>query len=121
MIVEHKKQVISDCKTESGNRHVLLSPLHLRRLLEIGGDGFLCELTPMQLEYRFKRFLLKYDFPNMRFHDLRHSYATLMLSKGVNPKIVSTILGHSGVDVTLDIYSHPDVSMQQICVDFLPK
>ena len=70
----------------------------------------------MQLEHRFKKFLQKYDFPQIRFHDLRHSYATLMMSKGVNPKIVSMILGHSGVDVTLDIYSHPDVSMQRICL-----
>ncbi len=42
---------------------------------------------------------------------------TLMLKKNVNPKIVSTILGHSKVDTTLDIYSHPDVLMQQICLD----
>ena len=119
--VERKKQVVTDCKTESGNRFILVSDLHLRRFLKLGGDSFLCELTPMQLEYRFKRFLQKYDFPQIRFHDLRHSYATLMMAKGVNPKIVSTILGHSGVDVTLDIYSHPDVSMQRICLDLMPK
>ena len=119
--VEQKKMVLTDCKTQNSNRHVLISPTHMMRLLKLSGDSFLCELTPMQLEYRFKRFLMKYNFPKMRFHDLRHTYATFMLSKGVNPKIVSTVLGHSGVGVTLDIYSHPDVSMQQICLDFLPK
>ena len=43
-----------------------------------------------------------------------------MLSKGVNPKIVSSILGHSGVGITLDIYSHPDVAMQNACLEVLP-
>ena len=53
----------------------------------------------------------------LRFHDLRHSYATLMLQKGINPKIVSQILGHSSVSVTLDIYSHPPVDVQIVCLD----
>jgi integrase len=44
--------------------------------------------------------------PPMRFHDLRHTAATLMLSRGVHPKIVSEMLGHSTVAITLDLYSH---------------
>ena len=43
---------------------------------------------------------------DFRFHDLRHTCATLLLTKGVHPKIVSEMLGHSSVSVTLDIYSH---------------
>ena len=39
-----------------------------------------------------------------------------MLSKGINPKIVCAVLGHSSVSVTLDIYSHPDVQMQRACL-----
>jgi integrase len=42
----------------------------------------------------------------VRFHDLRHTCATLLLTKGVNPKIVSEMLGPSSIAVTLDIYSH---------------
>jgi integrase len=41
-----------------------------------------------------------------RFHDLRHTCATLLLTKGVYPKIVQEMLGHSSISVTLDIYSH---------------
>ena len=41
-----------------------------------------------------------------RFHDLRHTFATLMLLAGVHPKIVSEMLGHSSVAFTLDVYSH---------------
>jgi integrase len=43
--------------------------------------------------------------PDIRFHDLRHTCATL-LTKGVHPKIVSEMLGHSRVSITLDVYSH---------------
>ena len=64
------------------------------------------------------RFLCSsYFSKGLRFHDLRHSYATLMLQKGINPKIVSQILGHSSVSVTLDIYSHPPVDVQSVCLD----
>jgi integrase len=43
---------------------------------------------------------------DVRFHDLRHTCATLLLTKGVHPKIVSEMLGHSSVSITLDTYSH---------------
>ena len=42
----------------------------------------------------------------MRFQDLRHTCATLLLTKGVHPKIVSEMLGHSSIAITLDTYSH---------------
>jgi integrase len=42
----------------------------------------------------------------MRFHDLRHTCATLLLTKGIHPKIVSEMLRHSSIAITLDIYSH---------------
>lgn len=44
--------------------------------------------------------------PPIRFHDLRHTAATLMLTAGVNPKVVSEMLGHTSVAITLDRYSH---------------
>ena len=42
-----------------------------------------------------------------------------MLRRGVNPKIVSTVLGHSCIAITLNIYSHPDTRMQSICLEAL--
>ncbi len=44
--------------------------------------------------------------PRIRFHDLRHTAATLLLGRGLHPKIVSEMLGHSQISVTLDLYSH---------------
>jgi integrase len=44
--------------------------------------------------------------PDTRFHNLRHTCATLLLTKGVHPKIVSEMIGHSSIAITLDTYSH---------------
>ena len=48
----------------------------------------------------------------LRFHDLRHTHATLLLRAGIHPKIVSERLGHSGVAITLDTYSHVTPDLQ---------
>jgi integrase len=64
------------------------------------------------LKYRFYPLLAQAGLPRMRFHDLRHTSATLLLGRGVNPKIVSEMLGHSHVSVTLGIYSHVLPHMQ---------
>jgi integrase len=61
------------------------------------------------------RLLLKRaGLPDMRFHDLRHTCATLLLRQGVNPKFVQELLGHRDVSVTLNVYSHvlPDMGDQ---------
>jgi integrase len=55
---------------------------------------------------RFKALLKRAGLPEVRFHDLRHTCATLLLSKNVNPKIVSEMLGHASIAITLDTYSH---------------
>ena len=49
---------------------------------------------------------------SVRFHDLRHTCATLLLSKGVHPKFVSELLGHTSIEITLDTYSHILPSMR---------
>ncbi|MCY9734681.1 site-specific integrase [Paenibacillus alvei] len=53
------------------------------------------------------------DFPKIRFHDLRHTHATLLLKAGIHPKIVQERLGHSSINVTLDTYSHVLPNMQE--------
>ncbi len=55
--------------------------------------------------------------PPIRFHDLRHTAAILLLSRGLNPKIVSEMLGHVSIAITLDIYSHVVPHMQQQAAD----
>jgi integrase len=57
--------------------------------------------------------------PHIRFHDLRHSSATLLLRQGVHPKVVQERLGHSGIAVTMDIYSHVLPGMQKDAASLL--
>jgi integrase len=74
------------------------------------GDG--SPLSPSGLSAAWPRFLAKRGLPHVRFHDLRHAHATLMLLQGVHPKIVSERLGHASIGITLDTYSHVLPGMQ---------
>lgn len=53
------------------------------------------------------------DSPRIRFHDLRHTHATLLLKAGIHPKIVQERLGHSSIYVPLDTYSHVLPNLQE--------
>jgi integrase len=72
---------------------------------------------PMQASNLLRRsffpLLAAADLPHIRFHDLRHTAATLLLSRGVHPKIASEMLGHSTVAFTLDVYSHVTETLQR--------
>jgi integrase len=64
--------------------------------------------------YQFRKVLRASGLPTtVRFHDLRHTFATLQLANGVHPKIVSETLGHATVNMTLDRYSHVLPHMQE--------
>lgn len=114
--IENGKVIITSCKTSNSDRRILVSENDIVSLLPFSDRDFLTDISPNMVDKRFKKFIRINGFPDIRFHDLRHSYATYMLSQGVNPKIVSQVLGHSGISITLDLYSHPDVSMQNVCL-----
>jgi integrase len=65
------------------------------------------------LRYSFRSLLMRAGLPRIRFHDLRHTTATLVLGARVNPKVVSEMLGHSAISIALDIYAHVLPDMQQ--------
>ena len=58
---------------------------------------------------------------NVRFHDLRHSFASLMLLRGAKPKVISEALGHASVAFTMDIYSHIIQGMQSEAMALLDE
>lgn len=64
----------------------------------------------------FKPLLKRAGLPDIRFHDLRHSTASILLEMGVNPKIVQELLGHSQISITMDIYSHAIPGLQKEAV-----
>ena len=70
-------------------------------------------LDPGTVTHTFARTLSKAGLAHLRFHDLRHTHATLMLKAGVHPKIVQERLGHGSIAVTLDIYSHAVSGIQE--------
>jgi integrase len=70
-------------------------------------------LDQRNVHREFKLLLGKADLPDIRFHDLRHTAATLMLQQGIHPKVVQERLGHSEIGITLNIYSHVLPSMQE--------
>jgi integrase len=65
----------------------------------------------------FRPLQKKAGVPAMRFHDLRHTAATLMLLNEVNVKVVSERLGHASIQLTLDTYSHVLPTMQKIAAE----
>jgi integrase len=70
-------------------------------------------LDPGVVSRNFARVLRKANIPHVRFHDLRHTHATLLLKGGVHPKIVSERLGHASINITLDTYSHVLPGLQE--------
>ena len=76
---------------------------------------------PPNGEGYFKLICRKNGLPEIRFHDLRHTYATLMMEHGIHPKTVQQILGHSSIKVTLDLYSHASIQQQHEALDVLEK
>lgn len=63
-------------------------------------------ITPTVLSTSFKNYLIRNGLPGIRFHDLRHTNATIMLAAGIHVKAAGNRLGHSKSQTTLDIYSH---------------
>jgi integrase len=70
-------------------------------------------LHAARLTSQFTALLRRSNLPRIRFHDLRHTAATLMLAQGVHPKVASEMLGHATVAVTLDLYSHVTQTIQR--------
>jgi integrase len=61
----------------------------------------------------FTRLIAAAGVPHVRFHDLRHSHASVLLAANVHPKIVSERLGHSSIGITMDLYSHATETLQR--------
>ena len=126
-------------KTAAGKRKVVLPPgaatvLKEHRVAQLGarlkaGAGWAPEpgledlvftsrtgkpILPRNVNRALEAVLRRAGLPRLRFHDLRHSHATLLLKEGVNPRVVQERLGHSTVSLTLQVYSHvlPDLQAE---------
>ena len=122
--VEDGKDLVGETKTEEGNRKIVLPETLRKRLLErkknaYGAWIFHCPtdpsrpLDPKSAYNKLKWALRKAGLPDLRFHDLRHTFATLAASGGIDPKTLAGILGHTNAAFTLDTYTHVTGEMQQ--------
>lgn len=129
---------ISDTKTKSSRRAIRL-PEHValylqarkeeleRRRCQFGKSYNALNLvcfredgqpwTSHTLQHHYKKLLNSAKLPDIRFHDLRHTNATLMLRNSIPAKVVSSMLGHSSIQLTLDTYSHVLPDMQEGAVN----
>jgi len=93
------------------DRMLLGKPLLPNDLVFSNPDG--SPLQPDGITKAFTRITRSIGLYGVRFHDLRHTHATLMLWQGIHPKIVSERLGHSSIAITLDTYSHVMPGLQE--------
>jgi len=128
LVREGGRHRLGETKTRRGRRLVNLTPRtvavlkgHRKRQLEqrvelagmyedqglIFSSEIGTPLNPENLVKRsFKPLLHRSGLPEVRFHDLRHTCATLLMGRGVHPKLVQELLGHATIALTLDTYSH---------------
>jgi integrase len=129
------KLTLGEPKSKSSRRMVKLSARvvaalekHRKRQMAAGFGGVefvFCNQSggPLRRSHLhaadYKPLLKRAGLPEIRFHDLRHTYATMMLLAGVNPKVVQEQLGHANIGITLDTYSHVMPSMSTDATDRL--
>ena len=121
---EKKKLIIGETKTSEGNRKIVL-PLSVFEMLKERKKNAISEwifpkphypehpVTPKSAYLQLKKILKKAELPDIRFHDLRHTFATHAASNGIDPKTLAGILGHTKASFTLDRYTHVTTDMQK--------
>ena len=115
---------VGETKTATGNRVVRLPEsayqLLIRRHSEISSEWIFphffkpnTHIDPASGYRQLKKILKMNNLPDIRFHDLRHTFATHALRNGVDPKTLSGILGHTNASFTLDTYTHITTDMRK--------
>lgn len=135
------KTILQSTKTKSGNRQISLDKStiealkHHRKIMleermsvkDFEDYGLVVSSisgvpkTPRSLLYTFYTYMKLANVSKIAFHDLRHTHATLLLSEGINPKVVAERLGHANIVITLQTYSHVLPSMQKEVAERIEK
>ncbi len=135
---KHSGEIIfGETKTKSSRRAVPLTPVACHILREHRAklnslrpvsetDLVFCHpdgkpYQPGSITHAFTRLIRKCGLPGVTFHGARHTLASLLLNENVHPKIVQEILGHSSIQVTLDLYSHITPRLQRSAINKLDE
>ncbi len=122
--------IISEPKTSNSKRRIPICcslMKFLKPLKRIANDSFYVvtnSLTPMEPRvYRkhFNKILKEQGFAKMKFHGLRHTFATRCIESKADYKTVSSILGHASITTTLNLYVHPSSEEKKKCIDRMMK
>lgn len=121
----HTKIAIGRPKTASSEREIPISD-ELARLLApfvsiACADFYVLSNAPKPLEPRiyrhyYKRLMSRLKMPKLKFHGLRHTFATRCIESQCDYKTVSSILGHANISTTLNLYVHPDINQKRKCI-----
>ena len=122
--------IIDTTKTSSSNREIPLSPDLLKimkpllRIVKTNNYILTNEDKPTEPRtYRnyYLDLMSKLGLPPMKFHGLRHSFATRCINANIDIKTVSVLLGHSNISTTLNVYTHPDLEQKKSAIGKLFK
>jgi len=127
---EPKTIIVTGAPKTDSSRRTIPVPKAIGKLLktegrQMPGDYFVATCSSKQMEPRryyekYKQLLKKSGITaDYTFHALRHTYATRCIEAGIDPKVVSELLGHSSVTITLNRYVHPTMEMKKRSVERL--
>lgn len=121
------KVIITSPKSEKAIRDIPVSDNLLKLLVKVqckDKSSYLLTGTEHYIEPRlyrkhYEKFLIEHHLESIHFHGLRHTFATRCIEAGADYKIVSELLGHSSVNMTLNLYVHPQMEDKRKCVELI--
>lgn len=123
---KHTELVINTPKTKNSCREIPMNKEllgMLKPLKKVVNDDYYIltnderPIEPRMYRNYYKRLMEKLDIPKLKYHGLRHSFATRCIEVGCDYKTVSVLLGHSNISTTLNLYVHPNMEQKKRCID----
>lgn len=127
---KHTELVINTPKTKNSCREIPMSKellAMIKPLKKVVNDDFYvltnCEnpMEPRTYRNYYNKFMTKLGIPKLKYHGLRHSFATRCIEAGCDYKTVSVLLGHSNISTTLNLYVHPNMEQKKRCISKMFK
>ena len=122
---KHTELVINTPKTKNSCREIPMSKellAMIKPLKKVLNDDFYVltnnerPTEPRTYRNYYNNLMVKLNIPKLKYHGLRHSFATRCIEAGCDYKTVSVLLGHSNISTTLDLYVHPNMEQKKRCI-----
>lgn len=127
---KHTELVINTPKTKNSCREIPMSKellAMIKPLKKVVNDDFYVltnderPTEPRTYRNYYNGLMAKLDIPKLKYHGLRHSFATRCIEAGCDYKTVSVLLGHSNISTTLNLYVHPNMEQKKRCISKMFK